>query len=85
MMQTKSISDLRNRFTEIEDTVDTGQLVFLTKNGNDSMVDMGLDRYAELVEDVEQMLDEADHAAAISDVRYSHDDVFAKLKRSSMC
>ena len=49
---------------------------YLTKNGYGSMVVMSLDSYAELMDDVEMKLDEADYAAANSDVRYSHDEVF---------
>ena len=80
MIQIRPVSDLRNKFTEIEGTVNTGQPVFLTKNGYGAMVVMSLDKYAELVDDIELMLDEADHAAAISNIRYDHDDVFTRLK-----
>ena len=76
----RPVSDLRNKFPEIEDTIKTGQPVYLTKNGYGSMVVMSLDKYVELVDDVELKLDEADYYAAVSDVRYSHDDVFTKLK-----
>lgn len=33
MIQIKSVSDLRNKFTEIENIVKTGEPVYLTKNG----------------------------------------------------
>ena len=80
MIQIRPISDLRNKFPEIEGTVNAGQPVYLTKNGYGSMVVMSLDKYAELVDDVELKLDEADYAAAISGLRYSHDEVFSRLK-----
>ena len=80
MIQIRPISDLRNKFTEIEGTINTGQPVYLTKNGYGAMVVMSLDKYAELVDEVEFMLDEADYAATVSDVRYSHDEVFTRLK-----
>ena len=76
MIQIRPVSDLRNKFPEIENAVSNGQPVYLTKNGYGSMVVMSLDSYAELMDDVEMKLDEADYAAANSDVRYSHDEVF---------
>ena len=76
MIQIRPVSDLRNKFTEIESTVNNGQPVYLTKNGYGSMVVMSLDKYAEIMDDVESKLDEADYAAAASDIRYNHDEVF---------
>ena len=80
MIQIRPVSDLRNKFPEIEGTVNNGQPVYLTKNGYGTMVVMSLDKYAELVDDVELKLDEADYAAAVSDIRYNHDEVFTRLK-----
>ena len=81
MMQKRPVSDLRNKFPEIENVVmKTGQPVFLTKNGYGSMVVMSLEKYAELTEDIELGLDEADRAAEISDVRYTHEEVFARAR-----
>jgi len=80
MIQIRPVSDLRNRFTEIESTISDGRPVYLTKNGYGAMVVMSLDSYAELIDDVELMLDEADYAASRSDVRSSHSDVFTRLK-----
>jgi len=82
MIQIRPVSDLRNKFPEIESTISNGQPVYLTKNGYGSMVVMSLDKYAELMDDVELKLDEADYAAAVSDVRYRHDEVFTRLKKS---
>ena len=80
MIQIRPVSDLRNKFPEIESTVNNGQPVYLTKNGYGVMVVMSLDKYAELVDDVELKLDEADYAASVSDVRYGHEEVFTRLK-----
>jgi len=80
MIQIRPVSDLRNKFPEIESAVNSGQPIYLTKNGYGAMVVMSLDKYSELVEDVELKLDEADYAAAVSDVRYTHDEVFTRLK-----
>ena len=80
MIQIRPVSDLRNKFPEIESTVNSGQPVYLTKNGYGAMVVMSLEKYSELTDDIELKLDEADHAAAISDVRFSHEEVFTRLK-----
>ncbi len=37
MLQIRPVSDLRNKFTEIERVVSDGSPVFLTKNGYGSM------------------------------------------------
>lgn len=80
MIQIRPVSDLRNKFPEIEDAVNSGKPIFLTKNGYGAMVVMSLEKYAELTDDVELKLDEADRAAVSSPVRHAHEDVFAKLK-----
>jgi prevent-host-death family protein len=80
MLQIRPVSDLRNKFPEIESAVRNGEPVYLTKNGYGTMVVMSLERYAELTDDIEMKLDEADRAAAMSDVRYTHDEVFSRLK-----
>lgn len=80
MLEIRPVSDLRNKFPEIENVVKGGQPVYLTKNGYGSMVVMSLEKFSELTDDVELKLDEADRAAASSDVRYTHKEVFARLK-----
>ena len=81
MLQIRPVSDLKNNFTEIESVVSEGQPVYLTKNGYGAMVVMSLEMYAELTDDIEIKLDEADSAADASDVRYTHEDVFRRLKK----
>ena len=82
MMHIRPVSDLRNKFPEIEDTVlKTGEPVFLTKNGYGSLVVLSLEQYAELTDDVEIALDEADKAASLSDLRYSGEEVFNRARR----
>ena len=81
MIQIRPVSDLRNKFPEIENAVSGGQPVYLTKNGYGAMVVMSLEKYSELTDDIELKLDEADRAAALSDVRYTHDEVFSRLKK----
>ncbi len=80
MIQIRPVSDLRNKFPEIENAVSGGQPVYLTKNGYGTMVVVSLEKYAELTDDIELKLDEADRAAALSDVRYSHEEVFSRLR-----
>ena len=80
MIQIRPVSDLRNKFPEIESMVNSGKPVYLTKNGYDAMVVMSLEKYAELTDDLELRLDEADRAAAASDERLTHEEVFSRLK-----
>jgi prevent-host-death family protein len=80
MIQIRPVSDLRNKFPEIERVVGGGEPVFLTKNGYGAMVVLSLDRYAELTDDIELALDAADRAAESSDLRLTHEEVFARFK-----
>lgn len=80
MIQIKPISDLRNKFTDIEKIVNTGEPVYLTKNGYGSMVVLSLEAYSKLIDGVEAALDEADHAALEDDRRYTHEEVFTNLR-----
>ncbi len=80
MMQIRPVSDLRNKFPEIESIVSEGQPVYLTKNGYGSMVVMSLEQYANLTEDVELKLDEADRQAAVTSERLSHQEVFDHVR-----
>ncbi|MDR0876935.1 MAG: type II toxin-antitoxin system Phd/YefM family antitoxin [Treponema sp.] len=80
MIQIRPVSDLRNKFPEIENVVTRGDPVYLTKNGHGSMVVMSLEKYADLTNDIELKLDEADRAAEESDIRYSHEEIFSRLK-----
>ena len=80
MMDIRPVSDLRNKFTEIERTVKRGKPVYLTKNGYGSMVVLSLEQYSALTDDVEMKLDEADTEAALTDVRYTEEEVFQRVK-----
>lgn len=81
MITIRPVSDLRNKFTEIEDCVKSGKPVYLTKNGYGSMVVLSLEQYAALTDDIELKLDEADKAAAADPVRYTEDEVFRVRSR----
>lgn len=81
MMNIRPVSDLRNKFPEIEDIVlKSGEPVYLTKNGYGSMVVLSLEQYSALTDEVEIKLDEADKAASVSDVRYSGEEVFKRAR-----
>ena len=77
MINIRPVSDLRNKFPEIEKAVlGNNQPVFLTKNGYGSMVVMSLEQYSMLTNDVETKLLEADRAASSDSDRLSAEDVF---------
>lgn len=80
MIQIRPISDLRNKFPEIEAIVNKGNPVYLTKNGYGTMVVLSLEEYASLTENTEMKLDEADKQAALSNERLSHDMVFHNVR-----
>ena len=82
MINIRPVSDLRNKFPEIEQTVLTsGEPVFLTKNGYGSMVVMSIEQYAALTDEIKMKLDEADKAAAMTDTRYTAEEVFGRARR----
>jgi len=80
MINIRPVSDLRNKFPEIENVVREGEPVYLTKNGYGSMVVMSLEKYAQLTDDIELKLDEADKAAALDDTRYTPSETFTRIR-----
>lgn len=82
MIHIRPVSDLRNKFPEIEETViNSNSPVFLTKNGYGTMVLMSIEQYSTLTMDAEEKLDEADTLARSSTTRLSKAEVF-KAARS---
>ena len=81
MIQIRPVSDLRNKFTDIEKAVGEGEPVYLTKNGYGSMVVLSIEAYSKLIDGIENALDEADRYASHSDKRYTHEEVFSNLRR----
>ena len=79
MIQIRPVSDLRNKFPEIETIVNSGNPVYLTKNGYGSMVVLSLEEYAILTDNVEMKLDEADMQAASTEERLYHESVFKNV------
>lgn len=81
MITIRPVSDLHNRFSEIENTVKAGTPVYLTKNGYGTMVVLSLEQYTALTEDVEARLDEADRMAQRTKERFTADEVFSRVKK----
>ena len=89
MINIRPVSDLRNKYPEIEELVlKEDEAVYLTKNGYGSMVVMSLQKYSKLISDVEyneyieSALDEADAVAEDKNIKYlTHEEVFDTLRR----
>jgi PHD/YefM family antitoxin component YafN of YafNO toxin-antitoxin module len=89
MINIRPVSDLRNKYPEIEDLVlREDEAVYLTKNGYGSMVVMSLNKYSKLLKDaeyneyIEKALDDADKEAEKSGTKYlTHKEIFDKLRR----
>ncbi|KRF39839.1 type II toxin-antitoxin system Phd/YefM family antitoxin [Paenibacillus sp. Soil787] len=83
MPQIRPVSDLRNNFAEISKIVhESREPVFLTKNGYGDMVVMSIEQYEsiQLENEIFIKLKEAELEAKNSDVRYSHSEIFDKIK-----
>ncbi|SDA69810.1 prevent-host-death family protein [Butyrivibrio sp. INlla18] len=80
MMQIRPVSDLRNKFADIEKVVQSGDPVYLTKNGYGAMVVLSLDAYSRMTDPEEYIMDVADAAAASTDARLTHDEVFGTIR-----
>lgn len=79
-MSIRPVSDLRNRYPEVEREVREGGPVFLTKNGHGSMVVMSLEQFDRMSGSVESALDAADRQAAAVPTRYTHEEVFSSIR-----
>ena len=89
-MYIRPVSDLRNKFPEIEQCVlKEDSAVKKKKNGYGSMVLLSMERYEKLIKEeryseyVEYMLDEADKEAADPNSKtYTHEEMFNMLRRN---
>ena len=81
MIQIRPVSDLRNKFPDVEKAVACGEPVYLTKNGYGALVVLRLEAYSRLTDGIEAALDMADKAAEEDDRRYTHEEVFFNLRR----
>lgn len=75
MIQVRPVSDLRNKFPDIEKIVNTGEPVYHTKNGYGAMVVLSLDMYSKLTDGVEAALDEADRMEEMDTRRMGHKEI----------
>lgn len=89
MINIRPVSDLRNKYTEIEELVlKEDEAVYLTKNGYGSMVVMSLEKYSKLISDleyneyIENELDEADKEAEDPNTKYYTHKEMKKMVRS---
>ncbi len=82
MINIRPVSDLRNKFPEIEElVVKSNKPVYLTKNGYGSMVLLSLEQYSALADEIELILDEADKYAEISEERLDSEEVFGRIRK----
>lgn len=82
----RPVSDLRNNFAEISKTVhESGQPVFLTKNGFGDMVVLSMEAYENMQfeSEVYFKLREAEQEAEKNSVIYSSKDVLKALKNAA--
>ena len=88
MINIRPVSDLRNKYPEIEDLVlREDEAVYLTKNGYGSMVVMSLEKYSKLMsnleynEYIENALDEAEKEVEDSNTKnYTHEEMMKIAK-----
>lgn len=79
-MNIRPVSDLRNRYAEVEREVSETGPVFLTKNGYGSMVVMSIDQFEHLQGSIDSALEEADRQAELTSLRYTHEEVFDSIR-----
>ncbi|HHY05778.1 MAG TPA: type II toxin-antitoxin system Phd/YefM family antitoxin [Clostridia bacterium] len=85
MPHIRPISDLRNNFADISKIVhETAEPVFLTKNGYGDMVVMSIEAYERklFASEIYFKLKEAELEALSTSVRYTHEEVFAGLRKN---
>ena len=89
MINIRPVSDLRNKYPEIENLVlKEDEAVYLTKNGYGSMVVMSLNKYSKLLKDaeynkyIEKALDQAEKDLDNPNTKYlTHEEVFSKARK----
>ena len=81
MIQIRPVSDLRNKFADIEKEVSNGEPIVLTKNGYSSMVVMSIETYDKLTNiDIKDALEAADFDAKNNPTRYTREEVFGSIR-----
>ncbi len=84
MLDVRPISDLRNRFSEVEKEIrDNDKPIIFTTNGKASMVTLSFDKFSKIahLDYIEHSLDEADAFAEIHPETLTHEEVFSKIRK----
>lgn len=98
MINIRPVSDLRNKYPEIEELVlKEDEPVYLTKNGYGSMVVMSIEKYSNLIKeievdralegrfgniDIENSLNESEKNLDNPNTKYlTHEEIFSKARR----
>lgn len=91
MINIRPVSDLRNKYPEIEKLVlKEDEAVYLTKNGYGSMVVLSLEKYSKLISDkeyeeyIEKSLDESDKEIDDLNTRYYSHEEFKHIARRTL-
>lgn len=76
LIQIRPISDLQNAYNSIEKAIlESGQTMYLTKNGYGSMVMMSLEHYSRLTDQTANILSESDNT------RKEHVEIISRPKK----
>lgn len=84
MLNIRPVSDIRNKFTEISKQVhESGEPVYLTKNGHGDMVVMSIETYEKKAfeNEIYLKLKEAELESKNTNERYEHKDVMSILRK----
>ena len=98
MINIRPVSDLRNKYPEIEELVlKENEEVYLTKNGYGTMVVMSLEKYSELIKEIElqnkleerfgdgnmeKFLEEIERQIENPNTKFlTHEEVFGEIRR----
>jgi PHD/YefM family antitoxin component YafN of YafNO toxin-antitoxin module len=84
MLDVRPISDLRNRFSEVEKEIhDNDKPIIFTTNGKASMVTISFDKFSKMahLDYIERSLDEADAFAESHPEVLTHAEVFSKIRK----
>lgn len=76
----RPISDLRNRFAEVSDYVQSGKTIIFTKNGYGCMVTMSFDAYRSLSDPVLSELQRVDDLCEADDRRFTREESLKILR-----
>jgi len=79
MINIRPVSDLRNKFSEIEEEITTTNSPIILTNSEYETMSIGLS--SSLIDSVERRLDEADKYADECKVRHSNDDIFKRVRK----